>query len=494
MTYLDLRSFVDKLKAVGEFLEVGMAVSPDLEMTEISRRVLEKGGGALLFSQPIGYTMPVITNLFGSIRRIAIAMGGGGLSDLRQVGEFLASLREPRQPEKLSEFFRMMPLLKSLWHMKPRMEKKGVCQQIVIEGKNVDLSVLPVQKCWPGDAGPLITWGATVTRGPVKPRQNLGIYRQQIIDHNKVIMRWLPHRGGARDFRDHQLVNQGKPFPVAVIIGADPATLLAAVMPIPDEISEYQFAGLLRGEGTELVSTVSGGLLVPARAEIVLEGAILPDESHSSGYEHALEGPFGDHTGYYNEQERFPVLTIDRITMRQDPVYLSTYTGRPPDEPSMLGLALNEVFIPLLRKQFPEIIDFYLPQEACSYRMAVIKLHKAYPGHAKRAMFGVWSFLRQFLYTKMIIVVDEDIDIRSHADVLWALSTRVDPARDIVIVENTPIDYLDFASPVSGLGSKMGIDATNKWPEETKRQWGRKITMDSNVSTKIDRIWASLGL
>ncbi|MBS7327660.1 MAG: UbiD family decarboxylase [Oxalobacter sp.] len=494
MTYLDLRDFADKLKAVGELQEVSAPVSPDLEMTEISRRVLEKGGPALLFTQPAGYNLPVMANLFGSIHRIAMAMGGGGLSDLRQMGEFLASLREPRQPEKLSGYFNMMPLLKSLWHMKPRMEKKGLCQQVILSGREVDLSMLPVQKCWPGDAGPLITWGMTVTRGPVKPRQNLGIYRQQVIDRNKVIMRWLPHRGGAQDFRDHRLANPGKPFPVAVVIGADPATLLAAVMPIPDEISEYQFAGLLRGGRTELVNTVSGGLSVPARAEIVLEGSILPDGNHPSGYEHALEGPFGDHTGYYNEQEWFPVLTVERITMRQDPIYLSTYTGRPPDEPSMLGLALNEVFVPLLQKLFPEIVDFHLPAEACSYRMAVIKLRKAYPGHARRVMFGVWSFLRQFLYTKMIVVVDEDIDIRNHEDVLWAISTRVDPARDTVIVENTPIDYLDFASPVSGLGSKMGIDATNKWPEETTRRWGRKITMDPDVSAKIDGIWASLGL
>ena len=363
-----------------------------------------------------------------------------------------------------------------------------------MEGGDVDLSSLPVQKCWPDDAGPLITWGMTVTRGPVKRRQNLGIYRQQVIGRNKVIMRWLPHRGGAQDFRDHRLANPGKPFPVAVVIGADPAVLLAAVIPVPDEISEYQFAGLLRGARTELVNTLSGNLSVPARAEIVLEGTIQPDERHPSGYEHALEGPFGDHTGYYNEQEWFPVLTVDRMTMRQDPIYLSTYTGRPPDEPSMLALALNEMFVPLLQKQFPEILDFYLPAEACSYRMAVIKLRKAYPGHAKRVMFGVWGFLRQFLYTKMIVVVDADIDIRRHEDVLWAISTRVDPARDTVIIENTPMDYLDFASPVSGLGSKMGIDATNKWPEETSRQWGREIMMDPDVSLKVDRIWESLGL
>lgn len=494
MTYLDLRGFADKLKTVGELREINAPVSPDLEMTEVSRRVLESNGPALMFTQPTGYGMPVMTNLFGNVHRIAMAMGGESLADLRRMGEFLAALNEPKQPEKMSDLFSMIPVLKSLWHMKPQIARQGVCQQVVLEGKDVDLSALPVQKCWPEDAGPLITWGLVVTKGPAKQRQNLGIYRQQVIDRNKVIMRWLPHRGGAQDFRDHRLANPGKPFPVAVVIGADPATLLAAVMPIPDEISEYQFAGLLRGARTELTETLAGGLHVPSRAEIVLEGTINPDDTHPSGYEHALEGPFGDHTGYYNEQEWFPVLTINRITMRQDPIYLSTYTGRPPDEPSMLGIALNEVFVPLLQKQFPEIIDFYLPAETCSYRMAVVKLRKAYPGHAKRVMFGVWSFLRQFLYTKFIVVVDEDIDIRSNEDVLWAISTRVDPARDTVMVENTPIDYLDFASPVSGLGSKMGIDATNKWAEETSRQWGRKIVMDAEVSAKIDRIWETLKL
>lgn len=494
MAYIDLRSFIDRLSAVGELREIHVPVSPTFEMTEISRRVLEKEGPALMFKQPIDHHIPVITNLFGSIHRIAMAMGCDDLSGLRKIGEFLATLKEPQQPEKLSDLFKMMPMLKSLWHMKPRMIKKGICQQVVIEGNHVDLSQFPIQTCWAEDAGPLITWGGVVTKGPFKTRQNLGIYRQQVIARNKVIMRWLSHRGGAQDFREYRQVYPGKPFPVAVVIGADPATLLAAVIPIPDSISEYQFAGLLRGARTELVNTLTGNLQVPARAEMVLEGAIYPDQTHPSGYEHALEGPFGDHTGYYNEQDWFPVLTIDRITMRQDPIYLSTYTGRPPDEPSMLGVALNEVFVPLLQKQFPEIIDFYLPPEACSYRMAVVKLNKAYPGHARRIMFGIWSFLRQFLYTKIIVVVDEDIDIRCHSDVLWAISTRVDPARDTVIVENTPIDYLDFASPVSGLGSKMGIDATNKWPQETSRQWGRKINIDSMVSKRIDDIWESLAL
>ncbi len=492
MPYLDLRDFADKLKAAGELKDVNIPISPNLEMTEVSRRILESNGPALMFRQPAGYCMPVMTNLFGNTHRIAMAMGGENLADLRKMGEFLAALKEPKQPERMADLLAMMPVLKSLWNMKPQVSRHGICQQVVLEGKEVDLSSLPVQKCWPDDAGLLITWGLVVTKGPAKQRQNLGIYRQQVIGRNKVIMRWLPHRGGAQDFRDHRLADPGKPFPVAVVIGADPATLLAAVMPIPDEISEYQFAGLLRGARTELAETRAGGLHVPARAEIVLEGVIYPDTSHPSGYEHALEGPFGDHTGYYNEQEWFPVLTIDRITMRQDPIYLSTYTGRPPDEPSMLGIALNEVFVPLLQKQFPEIVDFFLPAETCSYRMAVIKLRKAYPGHAKRVMFGVWSFLRQFLYTKFIVVVDEDIDIRCNEDVLWAISTRVDPARDTVMVENTPIDYLDFASPVSGLGSKMGIDATNKWPEETSRQWGRKITMDPEVMAKIDTLWENL--
>jgi 4-hydroxy-3-polyprenylbenzoate decarboxylase len=494
MAYYDLRDFADELRKAGDLKEIDVPISPNLEMTEVSRRVLEKDGSALLFKRPIGSAMPVMTNLFGSVRRIAKAVGGGGLSDLRQMGEFLASLKEPKKPDGLSDIFSMMPLLKSLWHMKPKVDSKGICQEVVVEDGDVDLSNLPVQTCWPQDAGPLLTWGMVVTRGPVKPRLNLGIYRQQVIAKNKVIMRWLPHRGGAQDFRDHRLANPGQPFPVAVVLGADPATLLAAVIPVPDDISEYQFAGLLRGARTELAQTRTGGLLVPARAEIVLEGVIQPDEGHLSGYEHAMEGPFGDHTGYYNEREPFPVLTVERITMRENPIYLSTYTGRPPDEPSMLGLALNEVFVPLLCKQFPEIVDFYLPPEACSYRMAVVKIRKAYPGHAKRVMFGVWSFLRQFLYTKLIVVVDEDIDIRSHADVMWAISTRVDPARDTVIVENTPIDYLDFASPVSGLGSKMGIDATDKWLGETSRQWGRVITMDEKVKERIDSLWDSLGL
>lgn len=494
MKYRDLRDFIGQLAVTGELKEVEISVSPRLEMTEVSRRVLVQAGPALIFRNPEGYSMPVLTNLFGSTHRIAKAMGKESMEDLRRVGQFLVSLKEPEQPGNFSEIVGMGSLLKAVLDMRPKERKDALCHEIVLEGSDVDLGAFPVQTCWPGDAGPLITWGLVVTKGPRKKRQNLGIYRQQVIGSNKVIMRWLPHRGGAQDFRDYAMVNRGKPFPVAVVIGADPATLLSAVIPIPDELSEYQFAGLLRGGRTELVKTIGSDLFVPANAEIVLEGAILPDENHESGYEHALEGPFGDHTGYYNEKDWFPVLTVDRITMRRNPIYLSTYTGRPPDEPSMLGLALNEVFVPLLQKQFSEIIDFYLPAETCSYRFAIVKIRKAYPGHARRIMFGIWSFLRQFLYTKFIIVVDEDINIRQWEDVLWAISTRVDPARDTILAENTPIDYLDFASPVSGLGSKMGIDATNKWEGETCRIWGKVIRMSDDVQKKVDIIWEKLGL
>lgn len=494
MKYRDLRDFMNQLAAEGELKEVASAISPCLEMTEISRRVLKRQGPALLFRNPSGYDMPVLTNLFGSMSRIVRAMGGENVQDLRRIGQFLASLKEPEHPEKLSELVGMGAMLKSVLDMRPKERKDAACHDIVLEGNDVDMGRLPVQTCWPEDAGPLITWGLVVTKGPGKKRQNLGVYRQQVIGVNKVIMRWLPHRGGAQDFREYRMVSKGRPFPVAVVIGADPATMLSAVTPIPDDLSEYQFAGLLRGGRTELVKTLGGDLFVPSNAEIVLEGHILPDESHETGYEHALEGPFGDHTGYYNEQDCFPVMTVERITMRRNPVYLSTYTGRPPDEPAMLGLALNEVFVPLLQKQFPEIADFYLPSETCSYRFAIAKIRKAYPGHARRVMFGIWSFLRQFLYTKFIIIVDEDIDIRNWSDVLWAISTRVDPVRDTLLVDNTPIDYLDFASPVSGLGGKMGIDATNKWKEETSRVWGKRIVMDDAVQKKVDAIWEDLAL
>jgi 4-hydroxy-3-polyprenylbenzoate decarboxylase len=455
-------------------------------MTEICDRVLRAGGPALLFERPAGHDMPVLANLFGSVGRIALAMGVADAAALRDVGKLLAYLKEPEPPKGLRDLWDKFPLFKQVLHMAPKERSGAPCQEVVWEGRDVDLSRLPVQTCWPGDAGPLITWGLTVTRGPNKPRQNLGIYRQQVIGPNRVIMRWLAHRGGALDFHDHKGKSKD-PFPVAVAIGADPATTLAAVTPVPDTLGEYQFAGLLRGSRTEVVKCISNELQVPATAEIVLEGAIRPGDE-------ALEGPHGDHTGYYNEAERFPVLTVERITMRRSPIYHSTYTGKPPDEPAMLGVALNEVFVPLLTKQFPEIVDFYLPPEACSYRLAVVSMKKQYPGHAKRVMFGVWSYLRQFMYTKFVIVVDDDIDARDWKEVVWALSTRVDPIRDSLLAENTPIDYLDFASPVSGLGSKMGIDATNKWPAETSRRWGRPIVMDAGVKRRVDSLWRELGL
>jgi 4-hydroxy-3-polyprenylbenzoate decarboxylase len=406
---------------------------------------------------------------------------------LRQVGELLAYLKEPEPPKGLRDAWEKLPVLKQVLNMAPKVLSSAPCQEVVWEGKDVDLSRLPIQTCWPGDVAPLITWGLTVTRGPNKARQNLGIYRQQVIAPNKVIMRWLAHRGGALDFRDHCEKNPGVPFPVAVVIGADPATILGAVTPVPDTLSEYQFAGLLRGAKTELVKCFGSDLQVPASSEIVLEGVIHPGET-------AVEGPYGDHTGYYNEQASFPAFTVERMTMRRDPIYHSTYTGKPPDEPAMLGVALNEVFVPLLQKQFPEITDFYLPPEGCSYRLAVVSMKKQYPGHAKRVMFGIWSFLRQFMYTKFIIVVDDDVNIREWKEVVWALTTRVDAARDMTIAENTPIDYLDFASPVAGLGSKMGIDATNKWPGETSREWGRPIVMDADVKRRVDALWQQLGL
>jgi 4-hydroxy-3-polyprenylbenzoate decarboxylase len=485
VSYADLREFVAQLEARGELKRVGVEVDPRLEMTEIADRVLRAGGPALLFERPKGHGMPVLCNLFGSVARVAAAMGVADARALRDVGRLLAALREPEPPQGLRDLWDKFPLLRQVLNMAPKERASGPCREIVWEGRDVDLARLPVQTCWPGDAGPLITWGLTVTRGPAKPRQNLGIYRQQVIGPNRLIMRWLAHRGGALDYRDHLALSR-EPFPVAVALGADPATLLAAVTPVPDTLGEYQFAGLLRGARTEVVKSV-GNLDVPASAEIVLEGAIHPGDT-------ALEGPHGDHTGYYNEAERFPVLTLERITMRREPIYHSTYTGRPPDEPAVLGVALNEVFVPLLTKQFPEIIDFYLPPEACSYRLAAVSMRKQYPGHAKRVMFGVWSYLRQFMYTKFIIVCDEDIDVRNWQEVLWALSTRVDPARDVLIAENTPIDYLDFASPVAGLGSKMGVDATSKWPGETQRGWGRPIAMDAAVKRRVDALWADLGL
>lgn len=494
MNYVDLRDFLAQLKKLDELKEINVPISPVLEMTEICDRTLRANGPALLFTQPTGFSMPVLGNLFGSTRRVALGMGAEDISELRKIGHVLASLKEPEPPKGFKDILGLGSLIKAVWDMAPKEVRSAACQTIVWEGNQVDLGQLPIQLCWPGDVAPLITWGLVITKGPHKKRQNLGIYRQQVIARNKVIMRWLPHRGGALDFQEHGIVNKGQPYPIAVALGADPATILGAVTPVPDSLSEYQFAGLLRGSRTELVKAIGSELRVPASAEIVLEGHIYPDANHPTGYEHALEGPFGDHTGYYNEQDSFPVFTIDRITMRENPIYHSTYTGKPPDEPAMLGVALNEVFVPLLQKQFSEITDFYLPPEGCSYRMAVVQIKKSYAGHAKRVMFGVWSFLRQFMYTKFIIVVDEDVNIRDWKEVIWAITTRVDPLRDTTMVDNTPIDYLDFASPVSGLGSKMGLDATNKWPGETNREWGEIIAMSPEVKQRVDGIWRGLGI
>jgi len=503
MKYSDLRDFVAKLEVRGELRRIRAPVSPTLEMTEICDRTLRAGGPALLCEQPTAGSMPVLANLFGTPQRVAYGMGAEDVAALREIGELLASLKEPEPPKGLKDALGKVAMLKSaLWDMLPRTVRSAPCQEVVREGAGVDLGALPIQTCWPGDAGPLITWGLVVTRGPHKKRQNLGIYRQQVIGPNRLIMRWLAHRGGALDFRDHRLANPGQPFPIAVALGADPATILGAVTPVPDSLSEYQFAGLLRGARTETVRCIGIDLQVPASAEIVLEGHIRPDPANAggeisaanAGYETALEGPFGDHTGYYNEVERFPVFTVERITMRRQPIYHSTYTGKPPDEPAVLGAALNEVFVPILRRTFPEIVDFYLPPEGCSYRMAVVSMRKQYPGHAKRVMFGVWSFLRQFMYTKFIVIVDEDVDARDWKEVVWAITTRMDPARDTVLVENTPIDYLDFASPVAGLGSKMGLDATNKMAGETSREWGRPIAMDAAVKARVDAMWKDLGL
>ncbi|MDD5299660.1 MAG: 4-hydroxy-3-polyprenylbenzoate decarboxylase [Gallionella sp.] len=487
MKYKDLRDFIAQLEKLGELKRVSAPVSTRLEMTEICDRVLRAQGPAVLFENPLGHKIPVLANLFGTPRRVALGMGEENVAALREVGQLLAYLKEPEPPKGLKDAWEKWPVLKQVLTMSPKVLSGAPCQDVVWEGADVDLSKLPIQHCWPGDVAPLITWGLVVTRGPNKPRQNLGIYRQQVIAPNKVIMRWLAHRGGALDFRDHCEKNPRQPYPVAVVIGADPATILAAVTPIPDSLSEYQFAGLLRGSKTELVKCIGSDLQVPASAEIILEGVIHPDET-------ALEGPYGDHTGYYNEQDKFPVFTIERITLRRDPIYHSTYTGKPPDEPAMLGVALNEVFVPMLQKQFPEIVDFYLPPEGCSYRMAVVSIKKQYPGHAKRVMFGIWSYLRQFMYTKFIIVVDDDVAIRNWQEVIWAITTRVDPVRDTLLVDKTPIDYLDFASPISGLGGKMGLDATNKWPGETQREWGTPIVMDEAVKRKVDQMWGELGL
>ena len=487
MNYNDLRDFITKLEAEGELKRIRVPVDPRLEMTEICDRTLRAGGPALLFENPVGHTTPVLGNLFGTPRRVALGMGQSSVSALREVGQLLAFLKEPEPPRGFRDAIEKLPIFKQVLNMNPRVAGHAPCQAHSWRGQEVDLARLPIQTCWPGDIGPLITWGLVVTRGPHKARQNLGIYRQQVIGRNRVIMRWLSHRGGALDFREWTAAFPAKPFPVAVVLGADPATLLAAVTPIPDTLSEYAFAGLLRGARTELVTCQTCDLQVPANAEFVLEGHIAPGDT-------ASEGPFGDHTGYYNEVDTFPVFTIDCITHRDRPIYHSTYTGRPPDEPAVLGTALNEVFIPLLQRQFPEIVDFYLPPEGCSYRWACVSMRKQYPGHAKRVMLGIWSFLRQFMYTKFVVVTDDDINVRDWHDVIWAMTTRMDPARDTTIIENTPIDYLDFASPVSGLGAKIGFDATNKWPGETTRVWGHPIQMNEDVKKRVDLIWDSLGL
>jgi len=487
MKYRDLREFIALLEARGELTRVSAAVDPYLEMTEICDRTLRDGGPALLFENPTGHTVPVLANLFGTPQRVALGMGEESVAALREVGKLLAYLKEPDPPRGMKDAWRALPIYKKVLDMAPKTVRNAPCQQVVIEAGEVDLSRLPIQTCWPGDAGPLITWPLVVTRGPDKERINLGIYRQQVIGRNRVIMRWLAQRGGALDFKDWCQAHPGERFPVSVALGADPATILAAVTPVPDSLSEFAFAGLLRGTRTELVSSLSNDLPVPASAEYVLEGHIEPGDE-------AAEGPFGDHTGYYNEVEHFPVMTIERITHRRDPIYHSTYTGRPPDEPAILGMALNEVFIPILQKQFPEIVDFYLPPEGCSYRLAVVTIRKEYPGHAKRIMLGVWSFLRQFMYTKFVIVTDEDVNARNWKDVIWAMTTRMDPQRDCVFIENTPIDYLDFASPVSGLGSKVGFDATHKWPGETQREWGRPIAMDETVKQRVTEMWDELGI
>ncbi|WP_404300053.1 4-hydroxy-3-polyprenylbenzoate decarboxylase [Alicycliphilus denitrificans] len=494
MHYRDLRDFITQLEAAGELRRIGQSVSPHLEMTAFSDRVLRAKGPALLFENPTGHRMPVLANLFGTPERVARALGVAGLPAIRTFGEVLASLKEPEPPRGMKDLWGRRELVKTLWSMAPSMVRRPPCQEIVWEGDEVDLGRLPIQHCWPGDVAPLVTWGLTITRGPNKQRQNLGIYRQQVIGKNRLIMRWLAHRGGALDFAEHCRQNPGQPYPVAVAIGADPATILGAVTPVPDTLSEYQFAGLLRGARTEVAPAIGVPLSVPANSEIVLEGHIHPDATHKSGWQHALEGPYGDHTGYYNECAEFPVFTVERITLREGALYHSTYTGKPPDEPAMLGLALNELFVPLLQRAFPEIIDFYLPPEACSYRMAVVRIRKAYAGHARRVMMGVWSHLRQFLYTKFIVVVDEDVDARDWKEVIWAMTTRMDPVRDTMLIENTPIDYLDFASPVAGLGGKMGLDATNKWPGETQREWGRTMAMDADVSRRMNALADDLGL
>jgi len=481
----DLRSFIAKLELAGDLKRITQPVASHLEITEISRRFLAVDGPALLFEAVDGGSMPVLTNLFASERRIARGLGldeqQSAHEGLRQLGELLAFLKEPEPPKGVRDAWQKLPKFRQVLHMHPKIVSKAPWQDQAWHGEDVDLSRLPIQHCWPEDVAPLITWGLVITKGPHKARANVGIYRQQVIGRNKLIMRWLKHRGGALDHQEAKQKGETR-LPCAVVIGADPATILAAVTPVPDTLSEFQFAGLLRGEKTVLTQGKTSGLEIPQSAEIVLEGYVSMEE-------YAEEGPFGDHTGYYNETDSFPVFTVESMSMRRDAIYHSTYTGKPPDEPAVLGMAFNEIFVPILRKQFPEIVDFYLPMEGCSYRVAVVSMRKAYAGHAKRIMFGIWSYLRQFMYTKFIIVVDDDIDCRDWKEVIWAISTRCDPVRDFTMAEHTPIDYLDFASPVSGLGSKVGIDATNKWQGETTREWGRTITMDPATTARVDAIW-----
>lgn len=487
MAFKDLREFITLLEKEGELVRIEAEVDPVLEITEIADRTLRSNGPALLFENPKGHSIPLLANLFGNTKRIALAMGQDDISGLRDIGKLLAFLKEPSPPAGWKDLWKNLPSYRNVLNMPARITKNAPCQEVIIQSADINLNVLPIQTCWPGDIAPLITWPLVITKGPEKTRQNLGIYRMQLLGKNKLIMRWLSHRGGALDFRDWQQIHPQEKFPISVALGADPATTLATVTPVPDTLSEYAFAGLLRGSKTEVVKSLTNDLQVPATAEFILEGYLEPNEV-------APEGPFGDHTGYYNEVDNFPVFTVTCITHRQNPIYHSTYTGRPPDEPAMLGVALNEVFVPLLQKQFPEIQDFYLPPEGCSYRMAIVSIRKQYPGHAKRVMMGIWSFLRQFMYTKFIIVVDDDVDIRTWEDVIWAITTRMDPSRDTSIIENTPIDYLDFASPVSGLGSKMGLDATNKMSGESIREWGKPITMTPEVKVRIDNLWKDLGI
>jgi len=485
MHYKDLRAFITKLEELGELKRIRLEVDPYLEITEICDRVLRAQGPALLFEQPKGHHIPLLANLFGTPQRVALGMGQESVNALRDVGKLLAFLKEPEPPKGLRDMWDKLPIFKQVMNMPAKVVNHPPCQENVLRGDEVDLTQLPIQTCWIGDVAPLITWGLVITKGPHKARQNLGIYRQQLLGKNKLIMRWLAHRGGALDFLEWQKNHPQQPFPIAVALGSDPATILAAVTPVPDTLSEYAFAGLLRGSRSEVAQCKLHSLQVPASAEFILEGFIYPGEM-------AAEGPFGDHTGCYNEVDTFPVFTVECITHRNNPIYHSTYTGRPPDEPAILGVALNEVFVPILQKQFPEIIDFYLPPEGCSYRMAVVSMRKQYPGHAKRVMLGIWSYLRQFMYTKFVIVTDDDVNVRDWQDVMWALTTRVDPVRDTVLLENTPIDYLDFASPVSGLGSKMGIDATNKWQGETQREWGTPIRQSAEVKQKVDDLWQKI--